>query len=152
MYFQQPQAHRNNTGWQISLLWTQHRHVWTHTNKHTHRQEQGTDPYNGRSNWLVAPPPYTGQYPLSSMYCTLQCGLQITRLAALSQPRMCDFRMAMPDQRTAGAATQGIWYRLGLKSPKLHFFAISGSSKLHKHSNISHGLNFHRNLIFFKCS
>ena len=51
------------------------------------------------------PPPDTGQYPLSSTYCTLQCGLQITRLAALSQPRTCDFRM--PDQRTAGAATQG---------------------------------------------
>ena len=56
-------------------------------------------------NWSN-PPPYTGQYPLSSTYCTLQCGLQITRLAALSQPRTCDFRM--PDQRTAGAATQGI--------------------------------------------
>ena len=52
------------------------------------------------------PPPYTGQYPLSSTYYTLQCGLQITRLAALSQPRTCDFRM--PDQRTAGAATQGM--------------------------------------------
>ena len=52
------------------------------------------------------PPPYTEQYPLSSTYCTLQCGLQITRLAALSQQRTCDFRM--PDQRTAGAATQGI--------------------------------------------
>ena len=63
------------------------------------------------------PPPYTGQYPLSSKYCTLQCGLQITRLAALSQLRTCDFRM--PDQRTAGAATQGqvgspaLWVRLG---------------------------------------
>ena len=52
------------------------------------------------------PPPYTGQYPLSSTNCTMQCALQITRLAALSQPRTCDFRM--PDQRTAGAATQGI--------------------------------------------
>ena len=48
------------------------------------------------------PPPYTGQSPLSSTYCTLQ----ITRLTALSQPRTCDFRM--PDQRTAGATTQGI--------------------------------------------
>ena len=52
------------------------------------------------------PPPYTGQCPLSSTYCTLQCGLQITRLAALSQPRKCDFRM--PDQRTGGAATHGM--------------------------------------------
>ena len=53
-------------------------------------------------------PPYTGQYPLSSTYCTLQCGLQIARLAVLSQPRTCDFRM--PDQRTAGAATQGKYF------------------------------------------
>ena len=60
------------------------------------------------------PPPYTGQYPMSSTYCTLQCGLQITRLAELSQPRTCDFRM--PDQRTAGAATQGI-IKEGNKSP-----------------------------------
>ena len=52
------------------------------------------------------PPPYTGQYPLSSTYCTLQCGLQIIRLAAPSQPRICDFKM--PDQRTAGVATEGI--------------------------------------------
>ena len=34
---------------------------------------------------------------------------------------------------------------------KISFFAISGSSKIHrtpKHSNTSHGLNFHRKLIF----
>ena len=30
--------------------------------------------------------------PLSSTYCTLQCGLQITRLAAMSEPRTCDLR------------------------------------------------------------
>ena len=44
------------------------------------------------------PPPDTGQYPLSSTCCTLQCGhgLQITRLAALSQPRTCDLRNARP--------------------------------------------------------
>ena len=42
-------------------------------------------------------PPYTGQYALSSTYCTLQCGLGcITRLAALSQPRSCDLRNARP--------------------------------------------------------
>ena len=38
------------------------------------------------------PPPYTGQYPLSSTYCTVQCGLQITRFAALSEPRTCNLR------------------------------------------------------------
>ena len=34
------------------------------------------------------------------------------------------------------------------------FFAISGSKIhcIHKHSNTCHGLNFHRNLIVFKCS
>ena len=42
------------------------------------------------------PPPYTGQYPLSSSYCTLQCGLQITRLVALSQSRTCYRRNARP--------------------------------------------------------
>ena len=61
------------------------------------------------------PPPYTGQYPLSSTYCTLQCGLQITTLASLSQPRTCDIRM--PDQRTAGAATQGIIHSVSLQLP-----------------------------------
>ena len=42
------------------------------------------------------PPPYTGQYPLSYTYCTVQCWLQITRLAALSEPRSCDHRNARP--------------------------------------------------------
>ena len=51
------------------------------------------------------PPLYTGQYPLSSTYCTEQCGLQITRLATLSEPRTCDF--GMPGRCTACAATQG---------------------------------------------
>ena len=44
------------------------------------------------------PPPYTGQYPLSSTYCTVQCWLQNTRLAALSEPRTCDLRNARPTQ------------------------------------------------------
>ena len=53
------------------------------------------------------PPPYTGWYPLSSMYCTaMRTGLQIRRLAALSQPRTCDLRSV--DQRTACAATLGM--------------------------------------------
>ena len=42
------------------------------------------------------PPPYTGQYPLSSTYCTVQCGLQITRLTALTEMRTCDLRNARP--------------------------------------------------------
>ena len=50
--------------------------------------------------------PIDWSHPPPSTYCTLQCGLQITRLAALSQPWTCDIRF--PDQRTAGAATQGM--------------------------------------------
>ena len=42
------------------------------------------------------PPPYTGQYPLSSTYCTVQCGLQITRLTTLTEMRTCDLLNAMP--------------------------------------------------------
>ena len=85
------------------------------------------------------PPSYTGQYPLSSTYCTLQCGLQITRLAALSQPRTCEFRM--PDQRTAGAATQGI------NCTTVHHSAVntdiattkgSNAHNLHKQNNTSY--------------
>ena len=85
------------------------------------------------------PPPYTGQCPQSSTFCTLHCGLHITKLAALSQPRTCDFRM--PDQRTAGAATQGRkyvrfntsfqslrgWWRVSLWTPLCYFFAIMHS-------------------------
>ena len=63
------------------------------------------------------PPPYTGQYLLSSTYCTLQCGLQITRLAALSQPRTCDLRIPRPTHCLCGhpgykvfISTQGIRY------------------------------------------
>ena len=43
------------------------------------------------------PPPYTGQYPLSStLHSAMRAGLQITRLAALSQPRTCDLQNARP--------------------------------------------------------
>ena len=52
------------------------------------------------------PPLYTGQYPLSSTYCTVQCGLQITRLVALVSRERATF--GLPDQRTACAATQCI--------------------------------------------
>ena len=48
--------------------------------------------------------PYTGQFPLSSTYCTVQCGLQITRLTATSEDRS----NARPAQRTACAETQGM--------------------------------------------
>ena len=48
------------------------------------------------------PPLYTGQYPLSCTYCIVQCGLQITRLAALSEPRTCDLRNARPTHCLCG--------------------------------------------------
>ena len=48
------------------------------------------------------PQPYTGQYPLSSTYCTVQCGLQITRLTALTEMRTCDFLNARPTHCLCG--------------------------------------------------
>ena len=53
------------------------------------------------------PPPNTGQYPLSSTYCTVQCGLQITRLNALSEHRTCDLRNARPTHCLCGHS----WYK-----------------------------------------
>ena len=50
------------------------------------------------------PPPYTGQYPLSSTFCTVQCGLQITRLAALCEPRTCDLQKARPTHCLCGGS------------------------------------------------
>ena len=47
------------------------------------------------------------------------------------------------------------WGGLGRKCPKLHIFAISGSSKIITYTNIQilcHAFNFHSKLIFFKCS
>ena len=63
------------------------------------------------------PPPYKGQYPLSSTYCTVLCGLQITRLAALSMPRTCDLRNARPTHCLCGHSGLGAvlsFRRLGL--------------------------------------
>ena len=54
------------------------------------------------------PPPYTGQYPLSSTYCTLQWGLGCKRQDVLHSVSRDRATFGMPDQRTACAATQGI--------------------------------------------
>ena len=53
---------------------------------------------DSRSNWLVAPPTLHRAVPseLHVQYCTVQFGLQITRLAALSEPRTCDIRNSRP--------------------------------------------------------
>ena len=56
------------------------------------------------------PPPYTGQYPLSSTYCTVQCGLQITRLATLTEMRTCDLRNARPTHCLCGHSGYKIEY------------------------------------------
>ena len=58
--------------------------------------------------WLH-PPPYTGQYTLSSTstYCTLQCGLGCKSQDSLHWDSLEPATFRMPDQRTAGAATQG---------------------------------------------
>ena len=52
-------------------------------------------------DWLH-PPPYTGQYPLSSTYCTVQRALQITRLVALNELRTCDLRHVRPTHCLSG--------------------------------------------------
>ena len=54
------------------------------------------------------PPPYTGQYPLSSTCCTLQCGLGCKSQDLLHLVNRERATFGMPDQRTACAATQGI--------------------------------------------
>ena len=43
---------------------------------------------------------------LHVLHTAMRAGLQITKLATLSEQRACDFGMS--DQRTACAATQGI--------------------------------------------
>ena len=62
------------------------------------------------------PPPYTGQYPLSSTYCTVQCGLQITRLNAPTEMRACDLRNARPThswyKHSFGRNTRVVFRRL----------------------------------------
>ena len=54
------------------------------------------------------PPPYTGQYPLSSTYCTLQCGLGCKSQNLLHWVSRERATFGMPDQRTACAATQSM--------------------------------------------
>ena len=55
------------------------------------------------------PPPYTGQYPLSSMCCTLQFGLGCKSQDLLHWESLDRATFGMPDQRTACAATQGLY-------------------------------------------
>ena len=61
------------------------------------------------------PPPYTGQYPLSSTYCTVQCGLQITRLTTLTEMRTCDLRNVRPTHCLCGHSGYK-WYYLSIVS------------------------------------
>ena len=56
-------------------------------------------------DWLH-PPPYTGQGPLSSTYCTLQCGLGCKSQDLLHWASHERGTFGIPDQRTACAATQ----------------------------------------------
>ena len=60
-------------------------------------------------DWLFLRP-NTGQYPLRLTYCTVQCELQITRLAVTCEDRTRDLRNASPTHCIC-AATQGIWCR-----------------------------------------
>ena len=68
------------------------------------------------------PPPYTKQYPLSSTYCTVQFRLQITRLAALSEPQTCDLRNARPTHCLCGHS--------GYKSDDLVILGVTFDSKM----------------------
>ena len=58
-------------------------------------------------DWLH-PPPYTGQYFLSSTYYTLQCGLGCKSQDLLHWASRDRAIFGIPDQRTTCAATQGI--------------------------------------------
>ena len=50
-----------------------------------------------RYNWLAfIPPPYTGQYPLSSTFTQCKCGQQIARLAAATGVRTRVVGYGMP--------------------------------------------------------
>ena len=79
------------------------------------------------------PPPYTGQYPLSSTYCTLQCGLQITRLTALSQRRSCDVRNARPTHCLCGHSGSHYTMALHNQNTTLHFSVRSNGTTQSKH-------------------
>ena len=58
---------------------------------------------DGRSNWLVV--------PLSSTYCTLQCGLSCKSQDLLHWVSLERVTFGVPDQHTACAATWGIKIR-----------------------------------------
>ena len=61
------------------------------------------------------PPLDTGQHPLSSTYCTLQCGLGCKSQDLLHWVSRDHAIFGMPDQRTASAATQGIKVKVILR-------------------------------------
>ena len=63
------------------------------------------------------PPLYTWQYPLSSTYCTLQCGLGCESQDLLHWESLDRVTFRMPDQRTACAATQGIISTANMQDP-----------------------------------
>ena len=89
---------------------------------------------DGRSNWLVTP--YTGQYPWSSTYCTLQCGLGCKSQDLLHWVSRERATFGMPDQRTACAATQGI-----NKEQRTMKFVIKILIHLHLLTNLSYRSN-----------
>ena len=59
---------------------------------------------DGRSNWLVSPPTLHRAVPpeLYVLHTAMPAGLQITRLAALSEPWTCDLRNARPEHCLCG--------------------------------------------------
>ena len=117
------------------------------------------------------PRPYTGQYPLSSTYCRLQSGLQITRLSALSESRTCDLLIARPTHCLCGhsgykspqpkASPDSLGTNRGctrmFTSKSIYRFTKS-QQKSHKFSNyesqiatsLARQFKFHYTLLFFR--
>ena len=90
---------------------------------------------DGRSNWLVAPPTLQGQYPLSSTYCTLQCGLGCKSQDLLHWVRSERATFGIPDQRTACAATMCRFLHLSIyfsSSPPPHLLQHQANNEWHK--------------------
>ena len=67
---------------------------------------------DGRSNWLVVPPTLHRAVPTEShiLHTAMRAGLQITGLAALSEPRTCDLRNARPTHCLCGHSGYYIWH------------------------------------------
>ena len=76
----------------------------------------------GRSNWLVAPPTLRRAVPpeLHVLHTAMRTGLQITRLAALSQTRSCDLRITRPTHCLCGHSV----YKMKVMIKRINGFTL----------------------------